>query len=389
MKTHLIALFSLAVLLTLTACAKSGGGSGGGSVPNTGQLAGPMEGVRYSTASQSGETNATGEFLYLDGETVTFAIGDIVLGSVTAAASLSLADVAGTTLPVTGPAIRLAVNRINSIKYAEPLEVAANLAVFLYTLDDDGDASNGVQVPAQMHTLATGVSLDFNQSRQDFPQDFPLRQLLAAGRSAGLWGGARPVRNPALALDALYTSLGLIPQIWAFSQSDTDGDGDGPGGITDREIYAYDANSNWTLWEIDGDGDGPGGITNRRTYAYDVNGNQTLADNDPDGDGPGGITYRETTAYDANGNRTLYERDADGDGPGGITRRETWAYDTNGNPTLYEKDADGDARGVLRIVLPLPMTPMATGPCMSATTMATARGALRIVIPTPMTPMAT
>jgi hypothetical protein len=41
----------------------------------------PVVGLNYQTLTQSGTTNENGEFLYITGETVTFSIGDLVLGS--------------------------------------------------------------------------------------------------------------------------------------------------------------------------------------------------------------------------------------------------------------------------------------------------------------------
>ena len=42
---------------------------------------GPVQGLMYKTATQSGTTDSNGRFEYLTGETVTFSIGEFVLGS--------------------------------------------------------------------------------------------------------------------------------------------------------------------------------------------------------------------------------------------------------------------------------------------------------------------
>ena len=41
----------------------------------------PVQGLTYQTGSQRGMTNASGTFSYLAGETITFSVGSIVLGS--------------------------------------------------------------------------------------------------------------------------------------------------------------------------------------------------------------------------------------------------------------------------------------------------------------------
>lgn len=48
-----------------------------------------VEGAWYSTPSHSGRTNANGEFTYKEGESVTFSIGSIVLGTVRAKAIIT------------------------------------------------------------------------------------------------------------------------------------------------------------------------------------------------------------------------------------------------------------------------------------------------------------
>ena len=51
----------------------------------------PVQGLRYTTSPSNvtGVTNANGEFTYNPGDTVTFALGDLVLGSVPAQAEVT------------------------------------------------------------------------------------------------------------------------------------------------------------------------------------------------------------------------------------------------------------------------------------------------------------
>jgi hypothetical protein len=89
--------FSLAIVLSLgfSGC---GGGSGGSSTPTTYTgtfVDAPVQGLNYSTATQSGLTDASGNFKYQAGETVTFKLGTLALGTVPATSSLNPLDLAG------------------------------------------------------------------------------------------------------------------------------------------------------------------------------------------------------------------------------------------------------------------------------------------------------
>ena len=81
----------------------------------------PVEGVAFQTDTQSGITNAAGEFQYLDGEMVTFSIGDIVLGTVLGAPIITPVELTGSADPT--------------------VQAATNLLVFLQSIDEDQDLS--------------------------------------------------------------------------------------------------------------------------------------------------------------------------------------------------------------------------------------------------------
>lgn len=77
-----------AVVALVTAC---GGGSGSGTAatPDNAAIAtfidSPVQGLAYQSVSYSGRTDGNGNFPYKPGETVTFSIGNMVLGSATPA----------------------------------------------------------------------------------------------------------------------------------------------------------------------------------------------------------------------------------------------------------------------------------------------------------------
>ncbi|MDM1487147.1 MULTISPECIES: hypothetical protein [Acinetobacter] len=113
---------------------------------------GPVSGVKYirssSTDSIEGMTNDDGEFQYIEGEEIRFFIGDVQLGEVVEAKE-----------------------RITPLDLAETPEARTNLMVFLQSLDDHGDHSDGIQITEDTRTAFTAVNLDFNQSFTDFSNE--------------------------------------------------------------------------------------------------------------------------------------------------------------------------------------------------------------------------
>ncbi len=83
----------------------------------------PVSGLSYSTNTQTGVTNSSGEFMYAEGETVRFTYGGIEIGSALAKAILTPLDV----LP-------------------EDSESQIALMSFLQSLDMDNDPSNGIEL---------------------------------------------------------------------------------------------------------------------------------------------------------------------------------------------------------------------------------------------------
>ncbi|WP_170252869.1 DM13 domain-containing protein [Colwellia echini] len=107
-----------------------------------------VQGLHYTTATQSGTTNEQGEFDFQTDETITFSIG-------------------GITLPPTPAKLYLTPLSLYQTDDINQLEVV-NLIRLLQTLDLDGDASNGIEITEQAHQLATNLNIDF--SGDDFDQ---------------------------------------------------------------------------------------------------------------------------------------------------------------------------------------------------------------------------
>lgn len=124
---------------------------------------GVVGGLRFETPTQSGLTNDSGEFVYLEGETVTFSIGDIALGSTLATAEVSPFDLVQSAPPVTESEMRAELNN-NAVN---GFDIIANISLFLVSLDNDKNPDNGLDLTGWDETLA-GASLDFNENLYSF-----------------------------------------------------------------------------------------------------------------------------------------------------------------------------------------------------------------------------
>lgn len=374
---RLAPLFILSTAGLLTACGGGGGSSttppaGGQSIGSnslTGRfIDGPVSGLRYSTPSSTGRTDDEGEFTYRQGETVSFFIGDILVGQAPGAAVITPFSLAGVTPPTATldivKTVRLVNTRRNfSNSAATPLETAANIAAFLQTVDNDGDPANGIQIPAALDGATAGKSINFRQTFGRFQTDANVQSLLAAGRSAGLWGGTRTLKDPFLALDALYSGLGITPTIKRVSSfvSDKGGDGsveatftktyDTQGHVTSEDTtdasgklvaqikWTYDPKSGRKLGEQrDGNGDGiPDQVS---TFVYDSNGLLTRVENSKSVGGP--VDNAVNITYDdAAGKAGKIAKVETVDASGKALARTEFTY-TNGNLTRQAEDANAD-----------------------------------------------
>ena len=371
---RLAPLFIISAASLLTACGGGGGSDNSAGSPAGGQstgsstsltgrfVDGPVSGLRYSTPTSNGRTNANGEFTYRQGETVSFFIGAVLIGQAPGAATITPFSLAGTAPPTSTldivKAVRLInAHRVNANNTATPLEVAGNIATFLQTVDSDGDPANGIQVPAAMDGLTTGKSIDFRQTFSRFKVDAGVQALIAAGRSAGVWSGSRTLKDPFLALDALYSGLGISPAIKSISSTAFDTGGNGS--VDSVVTKTYDAQGHVIREDTT---DATGKLTSSVTATYDQDGRKLTEQRDTNADGtPDAVT---TFIYDANGVLTRLESTKSVGGPldsaadfiyenGRLIRIDSrnasntliaqtkFTY-TNGNLTKQEDDTNAD-----------------------------------------------
>ncbi|TPH15644.1 DM13 domain-containing protein [Litorilituus lipolyticus] len=140
----------MSLLLTLSAC----GGSSDSTAPDKEVLPPPpstytgvfldsaVEGLNYSTNSQSGTTNAGGEFLFQADELITFSIGGITFPAISAELILT-------------PLSLFKSSDINQLEVVNTLRL-------LQSLDSDGDLTNNIQIPEIAHELAQDLTVDFS-----------------------------------------------------------------------------------------------------------------------------------------------------------------------------------------------------------------------------------
>lgn len=161
------------VVLCLSACGGAGGDnavklpSTASSQPSQGIFTdSPIAGVTFRTATLSGITGANGEFQYYPGETVSFSIGDVVLGSTSAGPKVTPID----------------LGSIHS--YTD--KTAINIARFLQSLDKDGNLDNGIQITSEIRSEMTGKTIDFSKNTADF-NDSDLQAIFASLNSKGVF----------------------------------------------------------------------------------------------------------------------------------------------------------------------------------------------------------
>jgi len=201
-------LVALSFAAVLAACGGGSDSDGDGAAEASGALmAGGAQGVHYRTPTRSGTTDAAGTFKYLPGETVTFSIGAIELGSVPGASSITLFTLAGGTPPTTELALRRELDRAR--RNATPFVRAVNIQWLLLGLDADHDPSNGLDVRGA-EALLSGATIDLGLTL--YPFGSRLRKL-APGLTTNI--------PPWHAIAQAYRSTGIVVAVHARTANRT------------------------------------------------------------------------------------------------------------------------------------------------------------------------
>ena len=141
----------------------------------------PVQGVTFVTATQSGITNVDGRFAYVDGETITFSVGGIVLGTVTAAPVISPVELSGVASSID--------------------QTAINLMVFLQSIDEDQFFFFGIAISPATQAAAATQTLDFTLDSVAFTAAVtPVVTAITSDNPTG----PNPVLSETAALDNFY-----------------------------------------------------------------------------------------------------------------------------------------------------------------------------------------
>ncbi|WP_405379862.1 hypothetical protein [Maribacter sp. LLG6340-A2] len=152
---------------------------------------GAVKGLTFSTATQSGVTNENGEFKYIEGEEITFKVGEVIIGSVGAKAEITPIDIAQDT--------DASATIDNS--------VAKNIAAFLQTLDDDQNHDNGIEITPEVISALGIQNLDFSSSITSALADMVINISKQTGKVFNIVYPEDAAVNMANALDLAYTPV--------------------------------------------------------------------------------------------------------------------------------------------------------------------------------------
>lgn len=141
------------MMMVLMGCSGGGGDSGvTGDRPallNGVFVDSPVEGLYYETDTQSGFTDANGMFTYMEGEVISFSIGDVMFGQAPARGFMTPVNLVEGAVDETHPAV-------------------TNMAMLMQTLDVDGNPDNGITITPEIEEGMMGRQLDFNLNTASF-----------------------------------------------------------------------------------------------------------------------------------------------------------------------------------------------------------------------------
>jgi hypothetical protein len=227
----------------LIACS-SGGGGGGGEPGNSDSLTGQfldsaVVGLYYETETQSGTTDSQGNFQYLAGETISFYVGNVLVGQTTAQEIVTPLNL------VSG-----AVDETNA--------QVTNIIRFLQSLDDNNDPSDNISIILQARDLNFTVTINFAQAIDAFASDSDVADAIAAvneaaGSSLALVSATAAQEHFRATLVSLEEDGGTIPpsETGTLSISGTD---TSIFGATFTPEYSYMQNPDRPAWIIEANG---------------------------------------------------------------------------------------------------------------------------------------
>lgn len=167
----------------LIGCGGGGGGGGGGNTSTLYSgtfLDSAVEGLHYETATQSGVTDMNGTFYYMQGETIRFYMGDVMLGEAPAEEYMTPVDLVPGAADEMDPTV-------------------TNICRLLQTVDEDGDPQNGIYISAQTDQMMVGRHISFDMPIEDFEADENVTMMMDALDTLGGSYTGRMMTDPNVA----------------------------------------------------------------------------------------------------------------------------------------------------------------------------------------------
>jgi para-nitrobenzyl esterase len=174
---------ALPFIVTLAAC-----GDGASPPPDPQGTFGDsaVSGLNYTSPAGSGVTDASGRYSYRAGQSISFSIGNLTLGSASGASTLTPLGITAGAALASDPAVN-------------------NKLILLQTLDADGNLNNGIQITDAIRTIvsAQAAAINFNQPTTAFRTS--LAALMTALNTGNVFTDTDPrdrtVRTAAAALE--------------------------------------------------------------------------------------------------------------------------------------------------------------------------------------------
>ena len=299
----------------------------------------PVKGLKYETNTQSGLTNEHGEFEYVEGESITFYLGDTELGVTLGTSEITPFSLFGLTPLSTEFEISdsLSGNDVNSF------DRAINVATLLQAFDTDGDPDNGIDLGTN-HTKLKQHKISLHKKARTFESqaDFTNARAAIGGVNSITFGSA--IQHMYASLDITLKSS--LPSTFISTQNKK---------RLEAVSYEYDINGNLT--EENTDSNNNGEIDTRKSFSYDSRGNVTRITNSKS-------NTTETLSYDeqnnliskliesSSGNNTresyhytnnkLARFELDLEDNGSIEKVTHYSYNNDGHISRYQVDKNGD-----------------------------------------------
>ncbi|EGQ8092956.1 TPA: adhesin [Vibrio vulnificus] len=225
--------------------------------------------MNYRTATISdGVTTEDGKFTYLEGETVTFYLGDLTFPAVKAAAQVTPADIGGGLATTT----------------------TVNILQLLQSLDENGDLSDGITISDASKDAFVGTGLDVGSDSFDADASAILTSISKTlvteedaqahftdtlkGQLTGSW-----LLSEGAGKRNVLTFFNDNNYIIVHEHSDIPDDGDQPAGSAEYGTYTYDPATQMLALNVTSESDNSGGLADDfGSITLEVQATQTTLD---------------------------------------------------------------------------------------------------------------